>query len=177
MNVFGSFKAHPLYNLYGKICSIVLVMEISRGYLRRHACQQFQCVVSYEGTNSSTPPAALTLSLGNNFFKDLQKLPVLSTFPEVQSRLGSTFRALWTRIGSGGSGLIWAAEALWVHIRRSFGVDLSNNALRKGRKAFKYFHYSQYMLTGIQQSGNGFGFTCGYRFPIPVFSDVFITFT
>lgn len=72
--------------------------------------------------------------LGNDFFKDLQKLPVLSGFPELQSRLGSTFKALRTRIGSGGSGLIRAAEALFVHIRRSFGVDLCNKALRKESK-------------------------------------------
>lgn len=131
------------------MCEILFYYCLSygniQGILQRCACQPFHCVDLYEGRKllaSSTTSSALTLSLGNNFFKVLQKLPViLSAFSEVQSRLGSTFRALWTRIGSGGSGLIWAAEALLVHIRRSFGVDLSNNALN-GRSAFKYFQHS-----------------------------------
>lgn len=70
-----------------------------------------------------------TLWLGISILKDLQKcLLALSCFSEVHSRVGRTFNALWTNVGSGGSGLIWDAEALSVHIRRSFMVELCNSA-------------------------------------------------
>ncbi|TNN74496.1 hypothetical protein EYF80_015276 [Liparis tanakae] len=60
---------------------------------------------------------ANTASTSMAFLKDLQNLLVaLAGLPDVQSRLGSTFKALWTCMGSGESVWMRDAEALLCEV-------------------------------------------------------------